>query len=235
MGLAVAATVLTGGVAVGVGAGSAAVAAGGGVAVAVGGGAATAGAAAGAAAAVGEAAAATISAVAAPLVAAGPLGWIALGAEDEGSFDCWRKVVHDYETPAERGRPLHEIITDPRVVEVRTEERDGFWPQYTLKNQWGELFRVDYGSFFSWLVGSPFAIAVGSGARAHSNGGGAVALSQGEGAQATAVSNGGYAEAAAIGTQAKSSATANAGEIAIERNQVKEDGSVKHDEFFNHI
>ncbi|PAV84755.1 hypothetical protein WR25_14619 [Diploscapter pachys] len=55
------------------------------------------------------------------------------------------------------------------------------------------------GSFFSWLVGSPFAIAVGSGSRAHSNGGGAVALSQGEGAQATAMSNGGYAEAVAIG------------------------------------
>ncbi|PAV63219.1 hypothetical protein WR25_27032 [Diploscapter pachys] len=91
------------------------------------------------------------------------------------------------------------------------------------------------GSFFSQLAGSPFAIAVGSGARAHSNGGGAVALSQGEGAQATAVSNGGYAEAVAIGTQAKSSATANSGEIAIERNEVKEDGSVKHDEFFNHI
>ncbi|PAV63220.1 hypothetical protein WR25_27033 [Diploscapter pachys] len=145
MGLLVAGTVLTGGVAVAAGAGAAASATGGGVAIAAGSGAAaSAGAAAGGTAAVGTAVANTAGAAAGPLVAAGPLGWIALGAEDEGSFDCWRKVVHDYETPAERGRPLHEIIADSCVVEVRTEERDGFWPQYTLKNQWGELFRVDY-------------------------------------------------------------------------------------------
>ncbi|PAV84756.1 hypothetical protein WR25_14620 [Diploscapter pachys] len=145
MGLLATATVLTGGVAVAVGAGAAASATGGGVAIAAGSGAAaSAGAAAGGAVAVGEVIATGASAAVAPLVAAGPVGWLALGAEDEGSFDCWRKVVHDYETPAERGRPLHEIITDPRVVEVRTEERDGFWPQYTLKNQWGELFKIDY-------------------------------------------------------------------------------------------
>ena len=103
-------------------------------------------------------------------------------------------------------------------------------------------------SLFSSLFGSPFAIAVGSGATAHSSGGGAVAVSDGKGAKATAVSHGGYAEAAAIGEKysvfeenqlilgadTECSASSNEGEIEIKRNERQEDGTVKNDEFKHH-
>ena len=60
------------------------------------------------------------------------------------TFDCWRDVLHDHETSAPRGRLLKEVALDPRVVEIHAETREGYWPQFTLKNKWDEVFKIDY-------------------------------------------------------------------------------------------
>ena len=66
---------------------------------------------------------------------------------DGVTWDCWRDILHDYETPAERGRLLKDVAGDRRVVEIRAAETEGYWPQLWLKNQWDETFRIDYVQF----------------------------------------------------------------------------------------
>lgn len=63
---------------------------------------------------------------------------------DGDSWDCWRAVLRDFEGPTGRGRPLKDVLNDSRVVEVRNLAEEGHWPQYWLKNQWEEEFRIDY-------------------------------------------------------------------------------------------
>lgn len=63
---------------------------------------------------------------------------------DGKSWDCWRVVLHDFESYSSRGRLLKDVAADPRVKEIRTEAKEGHWPQYWLKNEWNEEFRIDY-------------------------------------------------------------------------------------------
>ena len=92
--------------------------------------------------------------VAGSAAAMGPVGWLALGAEEmkleDGShgtytFDCWKPVLHDESSEPSEGRLLRDVVEDPRVTHATITPRDGSpYPDIILHNIWMEQFRIEY-------------------------------------------------------------------------------------------
>merc|ERR1712107_279101 len=77
------------------------------------------------------------------MAAMGPVGWVGiamLGADTDGlSWDCWKPVLHDESATPSSGKPMKEVVSDPRVKKITVD--DG---KLTLVNVWDEKFQVTY-------------------------------------------------------------------------------------------
>jgi len=77
------------------------------------------------------------------MAAMGPVGWAGiamLGADTDGlSWDCWKPVLHDESATPSSGKPMKEVVSDPRVKKITVD--DG---KLTLVNVWDEKFQVTY-------------------------------------------------------------------------------------------
>uniref|UniRef100_A0A2C9JVE0 Uncharacterized protein n=1 Tax=Biomphalaria glabrata TaxID=6526 RepID=A0A2C9JVE0_BIOGL len=91
-------------------------------------------------------------------IAAGPLGWILLGADDYNlhngkgpatsnfTFDCWKPILHSYSLEPSDGKLLREIIMDPCIKQViiTPSKRADSFPHLEIINRWEERFHVEY-------------------------------------------------------------------------------------------
>ncbi|XP_045023182.1 fibroin heavy chain-like [Daphnia magna] len=108
------------------------------------------GAAAATGAAIGSASSAAVTSTGA-FFAAGPVGWVVLGGEQDASsfnatFDCWKQVLRDESTELSRGKLLKEIFEDQRIKQVIVQgSKNNFnLPELSLINIWDEQFDLKY-------------------------------------------------------------------------------------------
>ena len=95
--------------------------------------------------------------VAGTSAALGPIGWLALGAEEmkleDGAhttytFDCWKPVLHDESSEPSKGKLLRDVVGDSRVTHATITPRDDSpYPNVILHNIWMEQFNIEYVQF----------------------------------------------------------------------------------------
>ncbi len=80
-------------------------------------------------------------------IASGPVGWIALGADE--TWECWRPVLRDYAT--EKNAPLlKDVLRDPRLNKVNVfmaKSHPDHVHHLTVKNKWNDVFRINFMRF----------------------------------------------------------------------------------------
>jgi hypothetical protein len=71
--------------------------------------------------------------------AAGPIGWLTLGAGPANSWDCWKPVVLDTSTAPSSGRLLRDVLQHPNVRGV---DMDGPGGSMVVTNVLNNRFNI---------------------------------------------------------------------------------------------
>ncbi len=95
-------------------------------------------------------------------IAAGPVGWICLGATNSASnytatagttaddikkytFDCWKEVVHDESVTPSNGMLIKDVILHTSIKAVHMDGGgSALYPELLIENVWDETFQIQY-------------------------------------------------------------------------------------------